>query len=76
MSTNNHNNNLIRYGKYKGKQIWLDQRTGIRHVDNGAEPGRKVGAVPVGAAVAWFWILLVVPVVLIILLVMVAIIAA
>ncbi len=34
-------NRYVRYGTYKGKQIWLDKTTGIRHVDNGAMFGRK-----------------------------------
>lgn len=45
----------IRYGTYKGKQIWLDKATGIRHVDNGALPGRKTRPEQAGAAVALFY---------------------
>lgn len=51
----NSNGNFIRYGTYKGKQIWLDKATGIRHVDNGALPGRKTRPEQVGAAVGLFY---------------------
>jgi len=45
----------IRYGTYKGKQIWLDKATGIRNVDNGALPGRKTPPQHVGAALMAFY---------------------
>ncbi len=55
MTSENNKPHIIKYGTYKGKQIYLNKDTGIRFTDNGALPGRKVGPEHVGAALAMFY---------------------
>ena len=53
--TNCARSDVIKYGTRNGLQIYYCKSCGIRFTDNGAEPGRRLPAEHVGAAITMFY---------------------